>query len=195
MIELVYFLGGAFLTYVVSQPGLELLSKVRRHITWRRFRRALKKTFVDEFEKLDWRPDVIVGLNSGIVAAGILALNLRIPEIYFYNILPIFRGGQRVQPAVPDKGISLAGKNVLLVDDQLYTGKSMDELYNHLVRDASAEPERIKRYAVFRFKSAAGRVQHLEIPEGGHVLGSVKGVPWIFAKDLERHWGRRERVD
>lgn len=195
MTEFFYFLGGAILTYFVSRPGLELVQRLRRHITWRRFRKALGKTFHEHLEKSDWRPEVVVGLNSGIVSASILALNLRVPEIYFYDILPTYRHGRREQSPVLKKAINLAGKNVLIVDDQLYTGRSMEKLYSHLVAEAGADPERIRRYAVFRFKSAAGPIHHLEIPEGGHILGSVKRVPWIFAKDLEHHWGVREPME
>lgn len=191
MIEFLYFLGGVLITYFLSRPGLEFVQRLRRHITWRRFTSALRRTYQDYLENGDWKPDVIIGLNSGIVPASILALNLRVPEIYFYDLLPRYRDGHREQPEVQDKDLSLAGKNVLIVDDQVYTGRSMEMLYRHIIEKAHADPRCVKRHALFRFRSGAGPVE-LDIPSADHVLGKLKRVPWVFSRNLEPFWSQRE---
>jgi len=191
MIGLLYFLGGVLVTYVLSRPGLELVQRLRRHITWKRFGSALKSTFRNYLEHSEWKPDVIIGLNSGIVPASILALNLRVHDIYFYELFPLYRDGRREQGEVQDKGIDLSGKNVLIVDDQVLTGKSLEALYRHIISRAKADPKRIKRLALFRFRSGAGAVE-LDIPCADYILGSLKREPWIFARDLEPFWNERE---
>ena len=193
MMSFLYFLitiGVAIVvTWLVSQPGLEFLQRLRRHITWRRFASAVRCT-LNHLENSDWRPNVVIGLNSGVVPASILALNLRVPEIYFYELLPRYRDGQRYQEVAQDKHIDLSGKNVLIVDDQAYTGGSMDALYKHLIANAHADPQRVKRCALFEFRSGAGSPR-LDIPAAGYVRGNVKRVPWVFSRDLEPFWSQR----
>lgn len=189
MLELIFFLIGVALAVALSQPGIEYVQRLRRHITWRQFQRAVTITLTQHLSG-EWSPDVIVGLNSGIVPASIIALNLRVSEIYFYDCLPEYRQGVRVDGYVQDKDIDLSGKNVLIVDDQAYTGQSLEMLYRHLTTDASADPKRTKRHVLFVHKSGAGPIQ-VDIPPSGSVLGGVKRMPWVISDRLRVYWEHR----
>jgi len=187
--EVLFFLIGILLTLVISQPGLELVQRLRRRITWRRFTKGVRNTLA-ELERQGWTPDVVVGLNSGIVPASILALNLRVRDVLFYESLPEYRDGRRQVGQIEDKQVDLSGQDILIVDDQAYTGRSLDDLYKHLVTAAKADPSRVKRHALFTYEAGAGPVE-MEIPAYGRVRGGVKEMPWVISGKIKHYWKNR----
>jgi hypoxanthine phosphoribosyltransferase len=195
MIGALYFLGGLLVAFAVSQPGLDTIDRMRSHISWRRFAKAVRHCLA-ELEAQKWQPDVIVGLNSGVVPASIIALNLRVSDLLFYDCLPSYVDSERRVRPIEDKHIDLSGKNILVVDDQAYTGKSLERIYDHLVIVAHADPDRIRRYVLFTYRHIIFTYEtdpaelELEVPAFGHVAGGVKQMPWVFSAAIKPFWER-----
>jgi hypoxanthine phosphoribosyltransferase len=189
LIQAAIFLAGVIISYLLSQPGLELLRRLRRQVSWRHFHHAVEET-LRQIKAEGWRPDVIVGLNSGIVPASIIALNLRVDQLYFYDILPQYRGRNRINGTIRDKHINLSGKNVLVIDDQAYTGRSLESLVQHLTAHAAVDPDRLKRKALFVHASGAGPVE-LDLPSAFSIYGRVKKMPWVISEEIKPFWEDR----
>jgi hypothetical protein len=79
------------------------------------------------------RPDVIVGLNDGIVPAAILARNLGCTTLAYLSLE--HNGSTNAGTLTLD----IAGKTVLVVDDQLYSGRTMEKAADFLVTNFGAD--------------------------------------------------------
>ncbi|MFF7114191.1 phosphoribosyltransferase family protein [Streptomyces albogriseolus] len=138
---------------------------VRRRAKWRHVISAIKKL---DGRIRHYNLDVVIGLSDGLVPAGILALNYRISEIYFINS-PVGRRLPCNLSHIPD----LSGKNVLLIDNHIYTGSSMREAAAAL---ALKNPAQIVTIALFRHTVATAvfTPDHFVYT----VNGKVRSVPW-----------------
>jgi hypoxanthine phosphoribosyltransferase len=88
---------------------------------------------MEEIKKLaqmvDFVPDVIVGVaRGGIVPARLLSTLLNVKRVH---CITVERMGE-VRTVVGEIGEDLKGKKVLLVEDMLETGKSMDAALDYL---------------------------------------------------------------
>ena len=187
MFSFIYFILGIVLTIILSAPGIEIIQRIRKRLTWKAVMKALRnsslKSQIDKF-----KPDVIVGLNSGIVPASILALNYDIEELVFYNVLSEYdENGKEVETPIPDKEISFSGKRILLIDSQAYSGRSMNRLFRHL---QTKNPEEIKKLAIFKYLSVGSRLD-LDFESPGKIKGQVKIEPWVFSSRLLHYYKHR----
>jgi len=72
--------------------------------------------------RVDYQPDIIVGITrGGIVPARLLSTDLHVKEMY---CLTVQKSGEE-RRVVTDLLVDLVGKEILLVEDQLETGKSL----------------------------------------------------------------------
>jgi hypoxanthine phosphoribosyltransferase len=168
------------ITLLVSQIFVEYVKRKKLIITWKYFFKTLtNENFLRAISGNDWKPDIIIGLNNGIVPASIIATNYGIEEIYYYHMFPrIDRDGCRLSPILNDRKIDFNNKNVLIIDDQSCTGRSMEALYNHLITMDGANQALIKRAAIFEYVGL-DRVR-LDIPAPGKIQGAIKKIPWSF---------------
>lgn len=193
-LALLYFVLGIVATVVLSSVFREFVARRRRRVSWSAFYRSLTAPSVlHEIEPPEKRPDVIIGLNNGIVPASMLATNFGIQDIYYFHMFPeLGPDGYRRQPKLKPRGLDLAGKRVLIVDDQSYTGKSMEALYRHLISQEGAEPEKVVRFACFEYHSMIDVVP-LDIRAPHRTRGAIKRVPWSFSDEHRRHYWPRNR--
>jgi len=87
-------------------------------MTWQELQKELKLLQ----NKINYSPDIIVGIvRGGIVPARILSSYLNVKNMFCLNVKKI--GNQREVSTAINENIS--GKNILLVEDMLETGKSL----------------------------------------------------------------------
>ena len=188
---LTYFLLGVIITILSSHWFQEYIKKKKRVISWYEYSRALKnKELLALFEDENTRPDILIGLNDGIVTAAILATNFGIEEIYYTHIFPIYDDhGERIHPKIKLNNLDLRDKLVLIVDDQAYSGRSMEALYNHLQTMDANENTQILRFVLFKHDSP-GVGPCADITCSKEIKGSLKSVPWFLCavhKKLSNH--------
>jgi len=88
------------------------------NLTWQELEYELKALQ----DKIDYSPDVIVGIvRGGLVPARMLSSYLNIKDLFCLNVKKI--GSKRQVTTIINEDIR--GKNVLLVEDMLETGKSL----------------------------------------------------------------------
>jgi hypoxanthine phosphoribosyltransferase len=184
MVEFFYFLLGVLATILLSPWFKESIARIRKRPSWKTFFNCLTSDrVIKHITDPDKRPDIIIGLNNGIVAGSILATNLGVEDIYYYHAFPTFDdNGHRKEPHFRELPVDLTNKRVLIIDDQYYSGYTMKCLYDHILKMKGADPKNIDRYAVFRFDSPVNRGK-LEIEPCGTLTGAIKGVPWSFTRD------------
>lgn len=85
----------------LSTPGATSTCPAR--LTWRAFLKTLTSDDVlVHFGEPKHKPDILIGVNDGIVPAAILAVNYDVPELHFLHIPAEFNGnGTRRQSLVP----------------------------------------------------------------------------------------------
>lgn len=142
-------------------------------------RRAHYRDVIKAISKLDGvirhhRFDVVVGLADGLVPAAIIALNFRIPEVYFIDAtVSLRRGNQQMLPIDVSHIPNLPGKKVLLIDNHIYTGTNMRTTVAEL---ASKNAVLIVTMALFKHEMSTA------VFEPDHhvfkVNGRVRSVPW-----------------
>ncbi len=196
MKEFAFFLTGVTVTIVLSPWFRELVAKLTRRPSWRTFYRNLTTPDLIRYLSQEaTRPDIIVGLNNGIVGASILATNFEIEELYYFHSFPKYlAGGGRVEPTFTPRDIEIADKNVLVVDDQIYSGGTMRALCQHLRSLEGGDTAKIVRFAVFRYKNPLWKEQ-LEIPSRGELTGAIKSVPWILVDAHEIRATHRDKLE
>jgi hypoxanthine phosphoribosyltransferase len=87
-------------------------------MTWEEFERE-----IDELaSRLQHAPDLIVGIaRGGIVPAVMLAKKLDVQDVFTIRV----RKEGESRRILGDVGVEIVGKNMLLVEDMLETGKSL----------------------------------------------------------------------
>ena len=91
------------------------------------------------------------------------------------NMQPKFGADGSREPQAPAlRDRDLAGRRILIVDDQSLTGISMRILSEHLMEQNRADRDRIRRYSVFALRSPAGPLP-LDLPPTGVVTGQIRG--------------------
>ncbi len=184
MESFVYFILGIIVTVILSSPGIELIQNYRRRITWRMVMKAMQNPHLaSQIQKVN--PDVIVGLNSGIVPASILAFNFKMEELVFYNVISEYDNtGKETEATIPNKEINYSGKKVLIIDSQVYSGRSMERLFLHIKEKG---PKELHRLAIFQYLSPATRIDY-ELKSPATIRGSLKKEPWIFSLLLSHYY-------
>jgi len=193
MNEFIYFVIGIIVSLILSGPGIEWFQSLRTRITWKAFIQSLRSPVIVEALTGSNKPEVIIGLNGGVVAAAILALNYFIDECYFVNLLE-YVGPTEKRPADPprlDLPASIKGRRILIVDDQYISGTSMQLAVDALV-SFGVPRANIKRLAIFRYK-VPGSGFSLDIPAPSLVTGRLKWAPWVISEQLERFYKWREK--
>lgn len=161
---------------VVGMP--EFLRWIRsiffRRLSWKDIDTAIKKVQPDIIAA---KPDVVVGISDGIVPGAIIALNLRIPALYWLDMPIIFDEGKRQTTITGDVG-DLTGKTVLVVDNHIYTGTNMKAAVQFL---ETKNPRQIKTLVLFKqtVKTLAFEPDFYAF----EVSGEVKRVPWGFREE------------
>lgn len=184
-----FFLAGVVVSYILSEPGQDRIERWRRRVTWRAFGTTVRRS-VTKLAAKDVKPDVIIGVNSGIVPASIMALNLRVNELRFLAALPSYVDGKRVQDKFDATGWDLAGKRILVVDDQSYTGKSLEACVDHLVALGIPRAD-IDTHVLYQHRSGAGR-SPVDVEPIHYVAGGVKVMPWVILESMRGFWSARE---
>ena len=175
-------------TIVVSDRFREYILRKRIIISWKNFFNTLTdERVVSILTNKETKPDIIIGLNNGIVPASIIATNLGIEELYYYHMFPSIdnKGCRSNLVNINNRNLDLSEKKVLIVDDQTYTGESMNTLYNHLLTMKGAKAENIKRFAVFKYQSNIHNPR-LDIPAPGKISGAIKKIPWSFISEHKK---------
>ncbi len=73
-------------------------------------------------DKIDYTPDIIIGIvRGGLIPARLLSSDLKVKDMYAITVKKV--GDER--KVTSDILEDLSGKNVLLVEDMLETGKSL----------------------------------------------------------------------
>lgn len=180
MINLLYFILGSLLTFLLSSYFKGLIERWRRRPSWNTFFKCLTDKRVLEPIQAE-KPDVIIGINNGIVPASILATNLGIEDLHYYHIFPeVDDDGTRKDPKFHELKCNLSGKRILIVDDQLFSGKTMDAMYRFVLSQPGVQKSKVVRLALFRQPLA---IQELELPSPGILGGAIRRVPWSFTKE------------
>jgi hypoxanthine phosphoribosyltransferase len=129
----------------------------------------------------DFKPNVIIGVNNGIVAASIIATNFAVEDLVHYHVFPeVDDYGCRRDPSFHELKMDLAGKRILIVDDQLFTGRTMDAVYRFVLSQKGVDRKNVYRFALFCSQLGSER---LEIPSFGRLRGAIRRVPWSFTKE------------
>jgi hypoxanthine phosphoribosyltransferase len=134
-----------------------------------------------------YRPDAIVGLADGMIAAAILSVNQ--PTDRFAGFNPIHCLGVRIRRSgnrsesrhidllgtdcIPD----LTGKKVLLIDDHIYTGATMQVAVDFL---RTRNPLEIRTMVVF--ENEMEEKQFVPDIRGKTIKGGRKRVPWSYTE-------------
>jgi len=158
-------------------------------IAWDHELAAIKKVS-DQVKAFD--PDVIVGLNDGIVVAAILAINLPAKAS---SHRPCYSLGVAITDSVAHPGVremrltgtdlipDLSHKRVLLVDDHIYTGISL----GHAVRCVREHGATELRTLVLFESSLENKVFSPDIT-AFRMSGKRKKVPWSYTSDHFRNY-------
>lgn len=190
MWQVVSFILGVIVSYLLSEPGLARIDRARRKVSWRAFGATVRRSVV-RVASSDFQPQVIIGLNSGIVPASIIALNLRVADLYFFEALPLYENGVRKQTEFRDiPNLDVSGKRVLIVDDQAYTGRSLDAMVLYL-EGKGAQRELIQTHVLYEFRGGAGGAS-VSLPAIHSVQGKVKRMPWVILDGMMAYWSARE---
>jgi hypoxanthine phosphoribosyltransferase len=121
-------------------------------------------------------PDVIIGLNAGIVPASILGWNHNIDTVYYFQVPYRETNRKAVQVIGPDA--SLENQDVLIVDDQIYTGEGLERLKEHLTTKLNVSPDRMTTLTLLFDSDYKG-----ELPVDIRVApvhGGIKEVAWSY---------------
>ena len=100
-------------------------------MTWQDFINEVKVLSA----QINYSPDIIIGIvRGGIIPARLLSNNLKVKEIYCITVKKI--GKER--KVMSDVLEELKGKNILLVEDMLETGKSLIIAKEYLEKKGAA---------------------------------------------------------
>lgn len=184
---------------LLGKWALELFQKKRSVISWKTFYRAFKKSnLFEKYEDPKKCPNIIIGLNNGIVPASIIATHCGVEDLKYFHMYPLLRkNGRRIPVKIIKKNLDLTNKKILIVDDQSYTGRSMHDLYNHLKTYKGFDTAKIEKFAVFEreYYGSKGDGADLTIDAPGKIKGAIKKIPWSFTKkhhDISTHQGEQD---
>lgn len=180
METLLSFVGGAILTIVFSPWFKGLFEKWRLRPSWKTFYKCLtNEKNISAIQEN--KPDVLIGLNNGIVPASILATNLGIESLYYFHNYPsVAENGTREIPKFHDIDIDLTDQKILIIDDQLHEGHTMDTFYRHLIENLKLNEANISRLALFKGRYS---LQKLEFESPEKLRSPIRKVPWSFSSE------------
>lgn len=132
----------------------------------------------------------IVAVNDGLVPAAILARNLGIVEVQY---VVVDEKANAYDSGIPPLTLDLSARKVLLLDDQIYTGRSMTAAHRMLLQMEGASADRIVRTALFRFDTPiVERMLDLEAPR--ITKGRIRMMPWSFTPEHQKRYRDRRRT-
>jgi hypoxanthine phosphoribosyltransferase len=114
---------------------------------WRRVTSAVKKLII-KIQQANYQPDLIVGLGrGGFVVAGMLSGNMGIVTLAGLDRRYLWEGQHRRVKIVDLGSLDVAGKKILLIVAEPYTGETLRKGYEYLKeRDA----KQVKTAALFK---------------------------------------------
>lgn len=84
---------------------------------------TLEKEVDNLSRQIDYKPDIVIGIaRGGVVPARLLASRLHVEDMYFLTVKK--EGKKRLMRNEITENLS--GKNILLVEDMLESGKSLE---------------------------------------------------------------------
>ena len=196
--DMLFFIVGLIVSVVLSGPVIWFFSivyyRAKRRISWASFFKKLSSPDLRAQIMVNNRkPDIIIGVNSGIVPAAILAFNFQIDTLRYLQCMPDYSTGDRETPAIDLSGLNVAGKEVLIVDDQYYSGGTLRDVLHAVKQLAGADPKRIRTFAVYAYDGPSHPVR-LDIKNLGRVTGVLARVPWVFSDEIAHHYRERNRL-
>ncbi len=167
----------SFLSGLIFSPYFrDLFLQVRRRISWNKFIKSLTDARVLR-DLGHAAPNLIIGLNDGIVPGAILARNLQINDLVYCRVENPDNANQYIHGL---EGINIANSRVLIIDDQILSGRNMAVAYHAIQRLHGAESASLFRMAVFEYDVPA--ICHtLEIRPIARTKGQIKLEPWSFS--------------
>jgi hypoxanthine phosphoribosyltransferase len=118
------------------------------------------KEFLDKVE-------VVVGMSrGGLVPAALLAAKIDKPLIAAYI--------NKQDEIFFDRGDWISGKNILVVDDIIRSGKTLRLVKNHL--EKSCWPQSVSFFTLFKVKSLENKIYN--IPSFSREIGEDVAFPW-----------------
>ena len=100
-------------------------------MTWEEFREKIQSLAA----QIDYSPDIIVGIvRGGIIPARLLATELKVKNMYCLTVKKIGEERKVMSEIVEN----ISGKKILLVEDMLETGKSL-EIAKKYLEDKGAQ--------------------------------------------------------
>jgi hypoxanthine phosphoribosyltransferase len=191
-----FFLAGTLVSIVLSGPFIYLATRfyyrARKRISWAAFFGKLASANARAKILVNGRkPDIIIGVNSGIVPAAILAFNYQIAALRYLLCMPNYSPeGDRLKSLIDLGDLKIAGKYVLIVDDQYYSGDTLREIREAVAQLPDAATATIRTFAVYAYETDAKPVR-LDIPNLGWVSGVLAKAPWAFSDEVARHYLER----
>jgi hypoxanthine phosphoribosyltransferase len=126
----------AILFYIFGPMGpLKIL--IRRRASWRKVKKGVSN-ICTWFQAGEFDPDVILGVGrSGGIVACLVAGNLRLtPPRYIFGVIDrnfIRKEKGAIELEIYDNlKFDLTGKKIFLIDSELYTGRTMKQITDHL---------------------------------------------------------------
>ena len=163
-------------------PHTEMGQDPQTVYSWSSIMAAVQKIIPKILER---RPDVIIGIGNGMVTASMLAVNMESVLCYCLN-MPVLRdeNKSRVTKIVGKIG-DLTDKNVVIVDNHIYTGTNMKKAIDFV---KSKRPKSVTTAVLFK---------HQDMPsviEPDIWIWEEKTepmiVPWAFTDVHHRGYGK-----
>jgi len=161
---------------------------ITRKISWGQIDRAFQK-LRGNIE--GYRPDVIIGLADGGVAAGIIATNFGLCDGHHSCFSPYYTLGVAVgnenqiillgKEFIPD----LTGKRILLVDDHIYTGRTMEAAVTFLQNDRHTKEVQ----PIVFFAHEVNCTTAMQVWYAYKLRGRRIQVPWSYTKSHRAVFG------
>lgn len=177
----------SLLLALIGGPRLwDLVLRMQNRVSWRAFSKAVRSDEVlGRIE--EQKPDLIIALNDGLIPAAMLARNTEIALGYWTVEL-------EQDSKVDTRGFepNIAGRRVVLLDDQVYTGTGMQKALARARELPGGSGAEIIRMAVYEFESPATRRQ-IDWGPARRLRGRVHVMPWSFTPGHLRRYRPRNQ--
>ena len=161
---------------LIGGPRLwDLVLRIQRRVSWRRFDAAVRGSRILGRLALE-RPDLIIAINDGLIPASIVARNLDI-NIGYWTVSVDDRCVVDTRGFEPD----IAGRKVVLLDDQVLAGKRMEAAFARARQLRGADSATIQRMTVFA-QDTPLREAPLDFEPAQQFHGRIRSMPWSYTQ-------------